>query len=108
MRGIRNNYDPYLQIFNRLEQYVCLGHDFQKIELIIMGGTFPSFPDGIKKEFIMLSFKALNDFGDFFFIESKKGLILDAAKFKEFFEIPGRVGVAVVQGPGPESNADLL
>jgi len=26
MRGIRNKYDSYLQVFNRLEQYVLLGH----------------------------------------------------------------------------------
>ncbi len=43
MRGIRNNYDPYLQVFNRLEQYTVLGHPYDKVELIIMGGTFPSF-----------------------------------------------------------------
>jgi len=49
MRAIRNNFDPYLQIFNRLEQYVLLGHNFEKIELIIMGGTFPSFPKNTKK-----------------------------------------------------------
>lgn len=91
MRGIRNNYDPYLQIFNRLEQYVCLGHDFQKIELIIMGGTFPSFPDKYKKEFITFSFKALNDFGEYFFKKGKseKSGKFDMQKFKEFFEMPG-------------------
>ncbi|MEW5897493.1 MAG: tRNA uridine(34) 5-carboxymethylaminomethyl modification radical SAM/GNAT enzyme Elp3, partial [Nanoarchaeota archaeon] len=37
MRGIRNNYDPYLQLFNRLEQYILLGHNCEKAELIIMG-----------------------------------------------------------------------
>ncbi len=96
MRGIRNNYDPYLQIFNRLEQYVCLGHDFQKIELIIMGGTFPSFPDKYKNEFIMFSFKALNDFGEYFFKKGKNGKKgnngkFDLPKFKEFFEMPGDI-----------------
>ena len=35
-RAIRNHYDPYLQIFNRLEQYVVLGHNPEKVELIIM------------------------------------------------------------------------
>ncbi len=44
MRGLRNNFDAYLQVFNRIEQYVVLGQSFDKIELIIMGGTFPSFP----------------------------------------------------------------
>src|SRR3989339_1749786 len=67
MRGLRNNFDPYLQIFNRLEQYVLLGHNFEKIELIIMGGTFPSFPLSYQEEFIKYSFKALNDFSTYFF-----------------------------------------
>jgi elongator complex protein 3 len=43
LRGIRNNYDPYFQIFNRLEQYIVLGQNPEKVELIIMGGTFLSF-----------------------------------------------------------------
>ena len=41
MRAIRNHFDPYLQVTNRLEQYVASGHAPEKIELVIMGGTFP-------------------------------------------------------------------
>jgi elongator complex protein 3 len=85
MRAIRNHYDPYLQIFNRLEQYVLLGHNFEKIELIIMGGTFPSFPRKYQEEFIKFSFKALNDFSKLFF--NKKGEF-DYVKFKKFYELP--------------------
>ncbi|MFH1331727.1 MAG: tRNA uridine(34) 5-carboxymethylaminomethyl modification radical SAM/GNAT enzyme Elp3 [archaeon] len=84
MRGIRNFYDPYLQIFNRLEQYVLLDHMPDKVELIVMGGTFPSFQKRYQEEFVMYSFKALNDFSRFFF----KKCVLDFAKFKEFFELP--------------------
>src|SRR3989338_996219 len=40
MRGIRNNYDSYFQVMNRLEQYVLLGQTFDKVEIIVMGGTF--------------------------------------------------------------------
>ncbi|MDP2749290.1 MAG: tRNA uridine(34) 5-carboxymethylaminomethyl modification radical SAM/GNAT enzyme Elp3 [Nanoarchaeota archaeon] len=97
MRGMRSNYDPYLQVFNRLEQYVCLGHDFQKIELIVMGGTFPSFPEEYKIEFITYALKAMNDFSDYFFI-SKSSVnkkdndpVFDIVKFKKFFELPGDV-----------------
>jgi len=43
MRAIRNQYDAYLQVFNRLEHYIVMGHVPDKVELIIMGGTFPSF-----------------------------------------------------------------
>jgi elongator complex protein 3 len=85
MRGIRNNFDPYLQIFNRLEQYVLMGHTFDKIELIVMGGTFPSFPKKYQEDFIKFCFKAMNDFSDLFF--NKKGKF-NYPKFKEFFELP--------------------
>jgi len=85
MRGLRNNFDPYLQIFNRLEQYVLLGHNFEKIELIIMGGTFPSFPLDYQEEFIKYSFKALNDFSNHFFDKNGE---LQFLKLKKFFELP--------------------
>ncbi|MBS3172392.1 tRNA uridine(34) 5-carboxymethylaminomethyl modification radical SAM/GNAT enzyme Elp3 [Candidatus Woesearchaeota archaeon] len=85
MRAIRNHYDPYLQIFNRLEHYVLLGHSINKIELIIMGGTFPSFEKKYQEDFVKYSFKAMNDFSDLFF--NKKGE-LNYNKFKKFFELP--------------------
>ncbi len=85
MRAIRNNFDPYLQVFNRLEQYVLLGHNFEKIELIVMGGTFPSFPKKYQEEFIKFTFKALNDFSELFF--NKNGE-LNYTKFKEVYELP--------------------
>jgi elongator complex protein 3 len=84
MRGIRNKYDSYLQVFNRLEQYILLGHCIDKIELIIMGGTFPSFPLRYQEEFVWGAFKAMNDFSKMFF--SKKEF--NHTKFKKFFELP--------------------
>ena len=36
---------------NRLEQYIGSGHVPDKIELIIMGGTFPSFPKTYQEYF---------------------------------------------------------
>lgn len=84
MRAVRNFYDPYLQIFNRLEQYVLLDHMPDKVELIVMGGTFPSFPKRYQEEFVASCFKALNDFSKLFF--SNHTLNFD--KFKSFFELP--------------------
>jgi len=84
MRGIRNRYDSYLQVFNRLEQYLLLGHVIDKVELIIMGGTFPSLPQSYQEEFTWGAFKAMNDFSKLFF--NKEGL--DFIKFKQFFELP--------------------
>ncbi|MBW2965133.1 tRNA uridine(34) 5-carboxymethylaminomethyl modification radical SAM/GNAT enzyme Elp3, partial [Candidatus Woesearchaeota archaeon] len=88
MRAIRNRFDPYLQVFNRLEQYVVSGHIPDKVELIIMGGTFPSTPERYQEEFVMYALKAMNDFSSMFF--TKSGLHISG--FKEFFELPGPVG----------------
>ncbi|MBI4980302.1 tRNA uridine(34) 5-carboxymethylaminomethyl modification radical SAM/GNAT enzyme Elp3 [Candidatus Woesearchaeota archaeon] len=85
MRGIRNNFDPYLQVFNRLEQYVLQGHNCDKVELIIMGGTFPSFPQEYQEEFVKYGFKAMNDFSKMFY---DKHRTLNLVKFKRFFELP--------------------
>ncbi len=88
MRGIRNQYDSYFQVMNRLEQYVLLGHSFDKIELIVMGGTFPATSSEYQEEFIKRAFQAMNNFSELFF--DTEG-IFDIQKFKEFFELPGNV-----------------
>lgn len=87
MRGIRNEYNPYRIVFNRLEQYVVIGQNPEKAEVIIMGGTFISFPKEYKEEFVRNIFKAMNDFSKEFFVDGKFNL----EKFKEFFELPGKV-----------------
>ena len=53
MRGIRNKFDPYLQVFNRLEQYSLLNQSSDKVELIVMGGTFPARDKEYQEEFVM-------------------------------------------------------
>ncbi len=85
-RALRNNYDPYLQVFNRLEQYSILNHPLDKIELIIMGGTFPSFNINYQDYFVKYALKAMNDFSDMFYKNN-----LSMKKFKKFFYLPGNI-----------------
>eukprot|EP00124_Ichthyophonus_hoferi_P004911 Ihof_evm2s609 gene=Ihof_evmTU2s609 len=40
MRAIRARYNPYLQVRNRCDQLRRLGHSVDKVEFIVMGGTF--------------------------------------------------------------------
>jgi elongator complex protein 3 len=87
MRGIRAGFDSYVQVFNRLEQYALLGHSFDKVELIIMGGTFPATSKEYQEEFVIGCFKAMNDFSELFFEDGN----LKIEKFKEFFELPRNV-----------------
>jgi len=52
MRGKQNNYDPYKQAKSRIQQIVNVGHDVSKLELIIMGGTFPAQDFSFQKKFM--------------------------------------------------------
>ena len=49
MRAIRARYDPYEQARGRVDQLRQLGHSIDKVEYIIMGGTFMSLPMIIEK-----------------------------------------------------------
>jgi elongator complex protein 3 len=60
MRAIRARYDPYEQARERLNQLKNLGHSTDKVEYIIMGGTFMSLPEQYKNEFIMKLHDALS------------------------------------------------
>ncbi len=57
-----NNYDPYAQIQARLKHYKFLGYAPEKIETIIIGGTFTTLPKEYRDGFITRIYKALNDF----------------------------------------------
>ncbi len=81
MRGMNNNYDAYLQVVNRLQQYYTTGHNPEKLELIIMGGTFPATPKDYQEEFVSGAFRAANDFSEMFF----EGGEFDQKKFNAFF-----------------------
>ncbi|CAH0392723.1 unnamed protein product [Bemisia tabaci] len=52
MRAIRARYDPYLQTRHRVEQLQQLGHSVDKVEFIVMGGTFMSLPEDYRDYFI--------------------------------------------------------
>ena len=81
-RAIRNRYDAYLQVMNRLEHYVVMNQVPEKVEIIVMGGTFLTLHKTYKDAFMRDVFKALNDFGDLFYKEK-----LDIATFNDYFEM---------------------
>jgi elongator complex protein 3 len=60
MRAIRNNYDPTLQVVNRIRQLNAIGHSTDKCELIIMGGTFLSSETKFQNGFVKGCLDGLN------------------------------------------------
>jgi len=59
MRGLQNEFNPFLQVKSRVEQLQAIGHNVDKIELIIMGGTFPSTPLDYQAWFVQRSLDAI-------------------------------------------------
>lgn len=62
-RAGRLGFDPYQQVTQRLRAYWETGHPISKIELIVLGGTWSSYPREYQRWFIKRLFDALNDFG---------------------------------------------
>ena len=60
MRGLMYGFDPYIQTKERIEQLEKVGHPTDKIELIIMGGTFPARPIEYQDSFIKGCLDAMN------------------------------------------------
>jgi elongator complex protein 3 len=62
-RAEDNRFDPYLQVWNRLRAYREIGHPVEKIELIVLGGSWSAHPEPYQRWFVKRLFDALNDFG---------------------------------------------
>lgn len=63
-RAERNWFDPYLQVASRLRALNEMGHVTDKVELIILGGTWNDYPAGYRRWFICELFRALNEAAD--------------------------------------------
>jgi len=62
MRAIANNFDPYQQVQSRLKSLQLTGHPLDKIELIVIGGTWSYLPRQYQTWFIRECLRASNEF----------------------------------------------
>ncbi|MCL4326261.1 MAG: tRNA uridine(34) 5-carboxymethylaminomethyl modification radical SAM/GNAT enzyme Elp3 [Candidatus Thermoplasmatota archaeon] len=62
LRARQNSYDPFLQTKSRLETLIATGHPVDKIDLIIMGGTFTARDRSYQQDFIKRAFDAVNGY----------------------------------------------
>ena len=54
-------FDPYVQVAARLQALHQMGHSTDKVELIVLGGTWSDYPAGYQYWFIKELFRALNE-----------------------------------------------
>jgi elongator complex protein 3 len=60
MRAVEHNFAPYQQVASRLEALSAVGHPTDKIELLILGGTFSSYKHDYQSWFVECCFDAMN------------------------------------------------
>ena len=100
-RGLQCDFDPHRQVRSRIEQLRAIGHEVDKVELIILGGTFTALPSDYLRWFVKRCLDALN---------GREARSLEEAK-RLAEEAPIRnVGIAVETRPdvAGEREADLL
>jgi len=60
MRGVQHDFDPFAQTESRLQSLEAIGHPTDKIELLILGGTWSAYPQDYQKMFIRRCLDAMN------------------------------------------------
>ena len=59
-RAKKLNFDPRKQLQSRLEQLKKIGHFPEKLQIIVIGGSFSAYPEAYKKSFLKAIFEAAN------------------------------------------------
>lgn len=104
MRAKRSNFDPYLQVTDRLTQLKQIGHSVDKAELIIMGGTFNAQQREYQEWFVKRCLEAMNNFG-----QRKEGSSQNAQRLNEKATVRN-VGITLETRPDycKEENVDEM
>ena len=90
LRGSQNEYNPHDQVRTRIAQLQAIGHKVDKVELIIMGGTFPSTALEYQEDFVKQCLDAIS--------ETKSSSLDEAKKLAETSRIRN-VGITVETRP---------
>ncbi|PIS41447.1 MAG: tRNA uridine(34) 5-carboxymethylaminomethyl modification radical SAM/GNAT enzyme Elp3 [Candidatus Kerfeldbacteria bacterium CG08_land_8_20_14_0_20_42_7] len=61
-RALKNEFDPIRQVKSRMKQLDTNGHTVDKIELIVLGGTWSFYPHNYQESFMKGCFDAANGF----------------------------------------------
>lgn len=60
-RAAQCGFDPYLQVHTRLATLRAMGHTADKVELLILGGTWSAYSKEYREEFVRRCFDAMNE-----------------------------------------------
>jgi elongator complex protein 3 len=60
-RAAQCGFDPYLQVRTRLATFEAMGHTADKVELLILGGTWSAYPRTYREWFVKRCLDAMNE-----------------------------------------------
>lgn len=63
-RAAQHRFDPFAQTTARLMAFFGNGHPIDKVELIVLGGTWSAYPEAYQRGFILRCFEAMNVFDE--------------------------------------------
>jgi len=96
-RALQNGYDAVRQFNDRAYQYVINNHEVDKIELIILGGTWTEYPHQYQETYIRDCFWAANTFYD---VEKReKKSLLEEQTINENSKLCRIIGVTLEMRP---------
>jgi elongator complex protein 3 len=59
-RAVECRFDPFLQVHTRLRTFEAMGHTADKVELLILGGTWDAYPRRYREWFVQRCLDAMN------------------------------------------------
>jgi len=95
-RAERDGFDPYRQTAGRIHAFESIGHDADKVELLVLGGTWSAYGHDYREWFVQRCFDAMNAAGNPAYIASTS---LADAQEKNIHATHRNVGLVVETRP---------
>jgi elongator complex protein 3 len=105
MRALEHQFDPYSQVHARIRALENLGHPTDKIELLILGGTWSSYKRDYQEWFVRRCFEAMNALA-LASLPAGEGGLIEAHDFNET-ALHRNVGLAVETRPDEISPDEI-
>jgi elongator complex protein 3 len=99
LRAEQLEFDPFLQTERRIRALSNVGHSTDKIELIVLGGTWSSYPHDYQEWFLKRCFDAMNGHDSLDLTEAQKNNETAAHR---------NVGIAVETRPDQITNDEIV
>ncbi len=113
-RANRNKFDPILQMYDRMNCLYRNGHEIDKVEIIIEGGTYTEYPPDYLEVFHRDVVYAANTFYDNYFEQIKrKGFFDFSVRIRDMYDLETEIklnakGRTRIIGVCVETRPDVL